>query len=129
MIELSGAVAIWVAGVCVAAVVGGVSPLVALVLSLVAMVLYVLVLAVGRRGLEHVRLPPRWITWLGAAVAEEELELEAAIRPRRGTQHPHRAGGGEQAKDDLHQGGLPGPVGSEHRDELTRVDRDGDVAP
>jgi len=85
VIELGGAVAIWVAGVCVAAVVGAVSPVVALVLSLVAMVLYVLVLAVGRRGLEHVPLPPRWITWLGAAVADEELELEAAIRPRRGT--------------------------------------------
>src|SRR5205823_2088190 len=85
VVELSGAVAIWVAGVCVAAVVGAVSPVVALVLSLVAMVLYVLVLAVGRRGLDYVRLPPRWTTWLGAAIADEELELEAAIRPRRGT--------------------------------------------
>jgi cation:H+ antiporter len=85
VIELSGAVAIWVAGVCVAAVVGAVSPVVALVLSLVAMVLYVIVLAVGRRGLEHVRLPRSWITWLGSAVADEELELEDAIRPRRGT--------------------------------------------
>ncbi len=85
VIELSGAVAIWVAGVCVAAVVGAVTPVVALVLSLVAMVLYVVVLAVGRRGLEHVPLPSAWTTWLGAAVADEELELEAAIRPRRGT--------------------------------------------
>jgi cation:H+ antiporter len=85
VIELSGAVAIWVAGVCVAAVVGAVSAVVALLLSLVAMVLYVIVLAVGRRGLEHVRLPRTWITWLGAAVADEELELEDAIRPRRGT--------------------------------------------
>src|SRR5213082_22172 len=34
VVELSGAVAIWVAGVCVAAVVGAVPPVVALVLSL-----------------------------------------------------------------------------------------------
>jgi cation:H+ antiporter len=85
VIELGGAVAIWVAGVCVAAVVGAVTPVAALVLSLVAVVLYVIILAVGGSGLDHVRLPRTWITWLGAAVADEELELEAAIRPRRGT--------------------------------------------
>jgi cation:H+ antiporter len=85
VIELSGAAAIWVAGVCVAAVVGAVTPVVALGLCLVAMALYVAVLAVGRRGLDRLPLPPSWITWLGAAVADEELELEAAIRPRRGT--------------------------------------------
>jgi cation:H+ antiporter len=85
VIELSGAVAIWVAGVCVAAVVGAVSPVAALVLSLVAVVLYVIVLAVGGSALERVRLPRTWTTWLGAAVADEELELEAAIRPQRGT--------------------------------------------
>jgi cation:H+ antiporter len=85
VIELSGAVAIWVAGVCVAAVVGAVSVVVALALSVVAIVLYVIVLGAGRSGLEHLRLPRTWITWLGAAVADEELELEDAIRPRRGT--------------------------------------------
>src|SRR5205807_5386154 len=46
---------------------------------------YVIVLAVGRQGLERVPLPRPWIRWLGAAVADEELELEDAIRPRRGT--------------------------------------------
>jgi cation:H+ antiporter len=86
VIELSGAVAIWVAAVSVAAVVGAVTPDLALALSLVAMVLYVVVLAGGRGGLERVRLPRTWITWLAAAVVDEELELEAAIRPRRGTQ-------------------------------------------
>jgi cation:H+ antiporter len=85
VIELSGAVAIWVAGVCVAAVVGAVSAIVALLLSLLAMVLYVIVLAVGRSGLDHVPLPRTWIKWLGDAIADEELELEDAIRPRRGT--------------------------------------------
>jgi cation:H+ antiporter len=85
VIELSGGVAIWVAGVCVAAVVGAVSVVVALALSLVAIVVYVIVLGAGRSGLEHLRLPRTWITWLGAAVADEELELEDAIRPRRGT--------------------------------------------
>lgn len=85
VIELSGAVAIWVAGVCVAAVVGAVSAVVALALSLVAVVLYAVVLAIGRSGLEHVKLPRSWVTWLEGAVADEELELEDAIRPRRGT--------------------------------------------
>lgn len=85
VIELSGAIAIWVAAVCVAAVVGAVSAVVALLLSLVAMVPYVVVLAVGRSSVAHVRLPRSWITWLGAAVADEELELEDAIRPPRGT--------------------------------------------
>lgn len=85
VIELSGAVAVWVAVVCLAAVAGAVSPSIALVLSVVVMVVYVVVLAVGRRGLRRVPLPSRWIRWLGSAVAEEEMELEAAIRPRRGT--------------------------------------------
>jgi cation:H+ antiporter len=85
VIELSGAVAIWVAAVCVATVAGAVSPEVALVLSLVVMVGYVAVLAFGRRGLEQIRWQRTWTSWLAAAVAEEELELEAAIRPRRGT--------------------------------------------
>jgi hypothetical protein len=29
-------------------------------------------------------LPPRWTTWLTAAIVEEETELEEAIRPLRG---------------------------------------------
>jgi cation:H+ antiporter len=85
VVELGGAVAIWVAGVCLAAVVGALSPVVALVLSTLAVAVYVVVLAVGRRGLDHFPLPAAWTTWLEAAVADEEGELEAAIRPERGT--------------------------------------------
>ncbi len=85
VIELGGGVAIWVGLVSVAAVVGWIPAVVALVLAIVAMASYVIVLAVGPQGLEHSRLPRPWITWLGSAVLEEEQELEAAIRPPRGT--------------------------------------------
>jgi hypothetical protein len=43
--------------------------------------LYLVILGTGGQGL---RLPPAWRAWLRSAVAEEELELEDAIRPRRG---------------------------------------------
>ncbi len=84
VVVLGGAVAIWVAGVCLAVVAGALPAVAGLVLALAAVALYVFVLGAGRRGLERLPLPPRWITWLRSAVSEEELELEAAIRPRRG---------------------------------------------
>lgn len=39
-------------------------------------------------------MPHRWLSWLASAVAEEELEIEAAIRPRRGRWPDAAAGGG-----------------------------------
>jgi cation:H+ antiporter len=84
VVVLGGAVALCVAGVCLA-VMAGVFPAVAgLVCALAVVAFYMLVLGVGPRGLGRLRLPRRWIAWLRSAVAEEELELDAAIRPRRG---------------------------------------------
>jgi cation:H+ antiporter len=81
VVVLSGAVAVWVAMVCMMVVAGAVPPLAGLVLAAVVLVPYVVVLATEGKG---VRLPARWREWLRSAVAEEELELEEAIRPRRG---------------------------------------------
>ena len=81
VVALSGTVAVWVAAVCALVVGGAVPPLAGLVIAAVVVALYVVVLGTGGKGL---RLPVRWRAWLRSAVAEEELELEAAIRPRRG---------------------------------------------
>jgi hypothetical protein len=51
------------------------------VLGLAVVALYAAALGVSARGLARLRLPRPWITWLRAAVAEEEAELESAIRP------------------------------------------------
>lgn len=81
VVVLGGSVAVWVAIVCVLVVVGAVPPPVGLVLAAAVIALYAVVLGTGGSGL---RLPRQWQAWLQSAVAEEELELEEAIRPRRG---------------------------------------------
>ncbi len=84
VVVLGGAVALWVAVACLLPVLGLVSPLAGLAMTLAVLVPYVVILGVEGRGLELLRLPERWLSWLAAAVAEEELELGVAIRPRRG---------------------------------------------
>jgi hypothetical protein len=48
-----------------------------------AVAAYAVVLGAGPRGLGRLPLPAAWTAWLRSAVAEEELELEEAIRPQR----------------------------------------------
>jgi cation:H+ antiporter len=84
VIELGGAVALWVAGVTVAVVVGACSAAAGLVLVLVVLGAYVVVLGIPHERLSRLPLPRAWGRWLRAAVAEEELELEDAVHPRRG---------------------------------------------
>ena len=81
VVALNGAVALWVALVCSLVVGGAMPPLAGLVLAGVVLASYLLVL--GTEG-KKPRLPGPWRTWLRSAVAEEELELEDAIRPVRG---------------------------------------------
>lgn len=81
VVALSGTVAVWVAVVCLLVVGGAVPPLAGLVLAAVVAALYLVVLGTGGKGL---RVPEAWRAWLRSAVAEEELELEEAIRPSRG---------------------------------------------
>ncbi|HUK69621.1 MAG TPA: hypothetical protein VLW50_12860 [Streptosporangiaceae bacterium] len=82
VVVLSGAVAMWVAAVCLAVVLGLVPPVAGLAAASGAVALYAIILG-SERGLGWLPLPQRWISWLRLAVAEEELELEAAIRPQR----------------------------------------------
>ncbi len=84
VIELAGAVALWIAVVTLVVVSGGFSPAVGLVLVGGVLGGYVVVLGVRHERLARLRLPAPWTRWLIAAISEEELELESAIHPQRG---------------------------------------------
>jgi cation:H+ antiporter len=84
VVLFGGTVAMWVAGVCLAVVLGVVPAAVGCVLGLLVVVLYAVALGIPGRGLAHWRLPRRSVAWLESAVAEEEAELEPAIRPEPG---------------------------------------------
>src|ERR1019366_1325950 len=84
VVVLSGAVALWVSVVCLVTVTGIVDSAAGLVLVLAVLVPYVVLLGARRTERRRLPLPRRWATWLASAVDEEELELVAAIRPRRG---------------------------------------------
>ena len=81
VVVLGGAVAMWIAVVCLVVVLGLLPAAAGLVLSVAAVVVYGAVLGLGQRGLGRLPLPPAWISWLRLAVAEEETELEEAIKP------------------------------------------------
>lgn len=84
VILMQGAVALWIAAMCTVVIVGALPAAVGLVLVLAVFVPYIVLIAVSPDRLARSRLPSRWITWLVAAVHEEELELEPAIHPERG---------------------------------------------
>ena len=84
VIELGGAVAVWIAGVSLLLVLGVVGPLVALLLAVAMFAPYLTLLGLRHDSILRLPLARRWRRWLLAAVAEEEQELEAAIHPRRG---------------------------------------------
>lgn len=84
VIVIEGAVAIWIAAVCVAAVIRALAPAVGLVLVLAVLAPYLVIVGVRHDRLGRLGLPEAWVRWLTSAVEEEEFELEAAIHPRRG---------------------------------------------
>jgi cation:H+ antiporter len=84
VVVLEGSVALWMAAVTVVAVAGAISPVLALVLALAALVPYVYVSAVHPSGRSSIPAPPRLRSWLAGAVAEEEQELAGAIDPATG---------------------------------------------
>ena len=84
VVLLGGVVGLWVAVVCLAATVGLLSPGVSLLAALVVFLPFLVVLGLARSGLDHLPGPTGAKRWLMAAVDEEELELEEAIRPPRG---------------------------------------------
>jgi len=84
VVVLGGTVALMIAAVCLLAVAGTIGAGTGLALVLVVLVPYTVLLGARRSTIERARLPGRWSSWLTQAVAEEETELEEAIRPRRG---------------------------------------------
>ena len=84
VIELNGAVALWICVICLLVVVGALSPLAGLLATGIALAPYVVILGLGIERLTRLRLPAAWTGWLSSAVEQEELELEVAIHPRRG---------------------------------------------
>ena len=84
VIALAGTVALWIAAVTTAVVTGACSPLLGLLAALAALTPYTVILSVRHERLTRLRLPASWTSWLVAAISEEELELEAALHPRRG---------------------------------------------
>ncbi len=83
VVVLGGAVAMWMALVCLGSVRGLVAPGLGLGLVVVVLVPYGIALSSRRGALARLPVPPSWTAWLGSAVDEEELELVTAIRPRR----------------------------------------------
>ena len=81
VIVLGGAVAVWVAVVCLLVVTGALPAAAGLVLAFAVLAGYVALLSWEGRGLERLPVPGRLAGWLKSAISEEELELEDAIRP------------------------------------------------
>jgi cation:H+ antiporter len=84
VVLLGGAVGVWIAGACLSTVTCAVGVVAGLVLTLLALVPYVLLLAASRERLARLQLGPRWERWLAVAVTEEEEEIAEAVRPARG---------------------------------------------
>jgi cation:H+ antiporter len=84
VVALGGAVAIWVAVICLLVVPGVLPAAAGLVLAFVVLAGYVVLLAREGRGLERLPVPARLAGWLQSAISEEELELADAIRPSPG---------------------------------------------
>ena len=85
VVLLAGLPAVWVAAACLLTVAAVVPPPAGMVLAGAVLVPGTAMLGMRRARLERLRLPAGWAGWLAAAVHEEEAELAAAIRPRRGT--------------------------------------------
>ena len=84
VIALEGVVALSIAVVCLAVVVGGLSSALGLLVVMAVIVPYLAVLGVRHDRLRQIGLPAAWASWLTDAIVEEERELEPAIHPARG---------------------------------------------
>ena len=84
VVIFEGLVALWVAVMAVAAVARIIPPGPSLALTLVVFAPYLVLSALPPARRRRLPLPAPWRAWLASAVNEEELELLAAIHPRRG---------------------------------------------
>ncbi len=93
VVEMSGAVALAVAVVCLLSVVGVLPVAAALALAVVVLLPYGFVLGAGPARLRRLALPGRGRRWLERAAAEEDLEVHEGFHlPRRG-RHDALVGG------------------------------------
>jgi cation:H+ antiporter len=83
-IELSGAVALWIAAACLLVVLHVLSAVLGLLVVAAVLLPYGLLLGAGPERLARLPLPAGWRLWLLAAIHEEEIELADAIHPERG---------------------------------------------
>jgi cation:H+ antiporter len=85
VVLLEGTTAMWVALVCAVVVPAGLGAGLGLALVLVVVVPYLVVSAAPPPALRRLGLPPKALSWLGGAVAEEESELSGVAHsaPRR----------------------------------------------
>ena len=86
VIELGGAVALWICAVSLAVVTHAIGPPAGLIAAVAVVGPYLVLLGIRHERLARLRAPTSWTRWLAAAISEEEFELEPAIHPRRG--HP-----------------------------------------
>jgi cation:H+ antiporter len=84
VVLLGGAVAIWIAAISLVVVAGALPAGAGLALAAAVLAAYLAVLGTEGRGLERLPVSRRQADWLRSAIAEEELELQEAIRPPRG---------------------------------------------
>jgi cation:H+ antiporter len=84
VVVLSGSIAVVISLICLLAVAGVVTAAAGLGLVLVVLVPYLVVLGLPHATIDRLGQEHRWALWLRVAIAEEETELEMAIRPRPG---------------------------------------------
>ncbi|MBR7832983.1 hypothetical protein KDL01_06900 [Actinospica durhamensis] len=85
VVLLSGSVAVWVAMVCVLAVLGVIGAPLALALTSAVIAPYLVVLGLSPGGLRSLPIPAGWAEWLAVAVHDEDTELDDTVAARRGT--------------------------------------------
>jgi cation:H+ antiporter len=83
VILFEGTVAMLIAALCLAVVLGGPGPEVGLLACVAVLVPYLIVSGISAQRLGTLGLPRAWVRWLSGAVVEEERELEPAIHPSR----------------------------------------------
>jgi cation:H+ antiporter len=84
VVIMEGAVATWIAVVCLLTVTGVFAPGDGLVLVLFVLMPYGVLLGTPHDRLHRLRMPARWTAWIREAIEESEVELEVAFHPRRG---------------------------------------------
>ena len=85
VVELEGAIALVVAGIATATVLGWLAPDAGLALAVLAFAPYVALAALGPAARATLPIRRPWRRWLAATMVEEEAELAAAVRPAPGT--------------------------------------------